>query len=135
MNDRADRDSHTPRHTRQTRLVDVGPEGQACIARAVVSVAGRGLSAEVAARYLAGAGVKTLRVGDEAAAAAATEVDPQVQIVIDPALAFAEAKGAGKGPSPETVLANAASGPRAVAEGALLALQALREALATRQRS
>ena len=68
------------RHTRQMRLAEVGPEGQARIARAVVDVPGTGLAAEVAARYLAGAGVACVRVQDPSAAAAARALDASVRV-------------------------------------------------------
>ena len=70
------------RHTRQIRLAGVGAEGQARIARAVVDVPGRGLAAEVAARYLAGAGVCCVRVHDAAVAMAARAVDASVRVEV-----------------------------------------------------
>lgn len=69
-----------PRHTRQSRLVEVGGAGQARIRASTLSVCTDGLAGEVHARYLAGAGVGTLRVHDEAAARAAREVDGAVRI-------------------------------------------------------
>ena len=113
------------RHTRQIRLADVGPEGQRRIARAVVDVPGQGLAAEVAARYLAGAGVAALRVQDGAVAAAARGVDSAVRITIDPAL-----PGADETAAAEALAHLADPAARAVAEGSLLALAALRLALA-----
>jgi hypothetical protein len=110
------------RHSRQSRLADVGASGQARIARAVATVPGRGLAAEVAARYLAGAGVAALRVKDEATAAAARAVDPAVRVEIDPALGEASLDGL-------EALADPAA--RAVAAGALQALHVLQAALAT----
>jgi molybdopterin/thiamine biosynthesis adenylyltransferase len=50
------------RFARQLALPQVGPAGQERFARARVAVVGRGLAAEVVARYLAGAGVGTLRL-------------------------------------------------------------------------
>jgi hypothetical protein len=108
------------RHSRQARLADVGPEGQKRIARAPGVVAGRGLQAEVAARYLAGAGVASVRVGDEATAAAARAVDPAVRVEIDGSLGAAPALDA-------TGIADPAC--RAVAGGAMQALDVLRAAL------
>lgn len=108
------------RHTRQVRLAEVGADGQGRIARASVDVHGRGLAAQVAARYLAGAGVARLRVGDEAVAAAARGIDGAVAVELDASLA---ARGA-EAPA-ELVDATA----RALGAGALLALRAIREAL------
>ena len=60
------------RYLRQIALPEIGPDGQQRIAAAVVAVAAESeddLIAEVAARYLAAAGVGTLRlVGGTAAA-------------------------------------------------------------------
>jgi hypothetical protein len=113
------------RHSRQSRLTDVGPEGQARIARTVAVVPGQGIAAEVAARYLAGAGVAVVRVSDEATAAAARAVDPGVRVEVEPELAA---------PVPDEVEVPAVltdPAARAVATGALLALRNLRAALAT----
>jgi hypothetical protein len=56
------------RFARQLALPEVGPAGQERLLRARVAVVGAGLAAETAARYLAAAGVGTLRlVGDEGA--------------------------------------------------------------------
>jgi molybdopterin/thiamine biosynthesis adenylyltransferase len=111
------------RHSRQSRLADVGPQGQARIARAVAVVPGQGIAAEVAARYLAGAGVAAVRVKDEATAAAVRAVDPGVRVEVDPGL----------GEAGDVAALAALSDPatRAVASGALLALRVLRAALAT----
>jgi|ERR1700722_12251375 hypothetical protein len=111
------------RHSRQSRLADVGPEGQKRIARAVAVVPGTGLAAAVAARYLAGAGVAVVRVKDEAAGAAARAVDPGVRVEIDPDL---------PGSAPEAELLQVLSDPsaRELAAGSLLALRVLRAALA-----
>jgi len=108
------------RHTRQIRLAGVGAEGQGRIARAEVAVPGLGLSAEVAARYLAGAGVARIRVQDGRAAAAARAVDPGVQVerVEGTGQAMAEAP---------TELEDPVA--RELAAGALHALSALRAAL------
>ncbi len=113
------------RHSRQSRLADVGAQGQARIARAVAVVPGQGIAAEVAARYLAGAGVAALRVRDEPTAAAARAVDPDVRVTVEPGLIS---------PAPDdattlAVLTDPAA--CAVASGALLALRLLRAALAT----
>jgi hypothetical protein len=114
------------RHTRQTRLIEVGSEGQAWIARAEIGIPGQGLAAEMAARYLAGAGVAALRVREEAAAAAARAVDSSVAVVIDPSLPQAP----GSTPLVNQLLDDPSA--RAAAEGALFALRALRDALASR---
>lgn len=112
------------RHSRQSRLADVGAQGQQRIARIVAAVPGTGLAADVAARYLAGAGVAAVRVKDEATAAAARAVDPGVRVEVVAALPDAL-----PGDERPQVLADPAA--RAVAAGALLALQVLRAALAT----
>jgi hypothetical protein len=70
------------RHGRQTRLAEVGAAGQARIVAATIDVPMDGLSGEVAARYLAGAGVGCVRVRSSAIAAAARSVDPAVRVEI-----------------------------------------------------
>ena len=71
------------RHDRQVRLVDVGAAGQERIAASTVEVRSDGLAGEVAARYLAGAGVGGLRVRDHALAAVASSIDPSVRVAIE----------------------------------------------------
>jgi hypothetical protein len=68
------------RHTRQSRLAEVGEEGQARLARAAIAVRGDGFAGAVEARYLAGAGVGIVRVAEAAHEAAARAVDPTVTI-------------------------------------------------------
>jgi molybdopterin/thiamine biosynthesis adenylyltransferase len=75
------------RHDRQARLAEVGAEGQARIARSVVLVPGEGFAADVAVRYLAGAGVARLRVGSGALAETALAVDPAVEVEVDDGIA------------------------------------------------
>jgi hypothetical protein len=70
------------RHQRQTRLAEVGDLGQARIARVRVDVCAAGLAGDVAARYLAGAGVCGLRVRSELIASAARAVDPAVEVTV-----------------------------------------------------
>jgi len=108
------------RHTRQVRLAEVGADGQGRIARAAVDVHGHGLAAHVAARYLAGAGVARLRVGDEAVAAAARGIDASVKLDVDASLAVDRADAPAEIADPTA---------RALAAGALAALRAIREAL------
>jgi hypothetical protein len=60
----------------------VGDLGQARIARARVDVCAGGLAADVAARYLAGAGVCGLRVRSAVIASAARAVDPAVEVTV-----------------------------------------------------
>ncbi len=74
------------RHGRQSRLAEVGAAGQARIARASFDVCLEGFAAQVAARYLAGAGVARLRVRDAATAEAARAVDPRVEVIVEPTL-------------------------------------------------
>jgi hypothetical protein len=109
------------RHTRQIRLPEIGDCGQALFAAGRVRVVGEGLAAEVAARYLAGAGVGTLCVDGERVARAARAVDPDVKT--EPAR---EAGAARAGPPFELVDGAA----REVAAGAWAALVALRRLLA-----
>jgi hypothetical protein len=72
----------SPRHTRQARLAEVGARGQERIARACAEVPFEGFAGEVAARYLAGAGVGALRVREPWLAAAARAVDPAVNVEV-----------------------------------------------------
>jgi hypothetical protein len=110
------------RHARQARLAGVGAEGQARIARACADVALTGFGAEVAARYLAGAGVGRIRVREAALAGAAREVDRSVDVEVRPEL---------DGPPPTTAPMRDPVA-RELAEGALAALAALRSALEPR---
>jgi hypothetical protein len=116
------------RHARQAKLADVGPAGQARIARAIVSVGLDGFAAEVAARYLAGAGVACVRLRDAALAGGARAIDPGVRVEVDPSLGVDTADAAGE---------TAAAGIRDPAaadfgRGARAALRALRAALEDR---
>jgi|HubBroStandDraft_6_1064221.scaffolds.fasta_scaffold1488533_2 hypothetical protein len=106
------------RHSRQTRLAEVGPVGQARIAAARVQVAGEGLASLVAVRYLAGAGVRAVRVRSDALAAVIARVDGSVGIEIDAGLAS-------EAPDDAFDLRDPAA--RDVASGARKALNALRE--------
>jgi hypothetical protein len=71
------------RHDRQARLAEVGAEGQERVAAATVEVRAGAFAAEVATRYLAGAGVGRLRVRDGALAAAAAAIDPAVSVEVE----------------------------------------------------
>lgn len=122
------------RHTRQSRLVEVGPAGQARLAAASVTVPGSGLAASVAARYLAGAGVGRLRVDDEAAKRAALAVDPAVTVdgaapAPAPTPALAPTPTPTPAPTPDALGLEDPSA-RAVGEGAFAALRALSAILA-----
>jgi hypothetical protein len=108
------------RHARQSRLAGVGAEGQARIEAASVDVPLRGFAGEVAARYLAGAGVGSLRVPDEAVGRAARAIDARVRVVVEPSLA------AGAVPVPAGFEDRAAAD---LAAGALHALRALNACL------
>ncbi len=110
------------RHARQVLLADVGPTGQRRIAGAIADVRSVGLAGEVAARYLAGAGVGLLRVREPALVAAAAEVDPSVRAEL-----VAELAEGAPAPSPPGGFHDAAAGD--VARGALEALALLRRAL------
>ena len=74
------------RHDRQRRLAEVGEPGQARIRGATVDVCLGGAAGEVAARYLAGAGVGRLRVRDARVGEAAKAVDPAVAVEVVPEL-------------------------------------------------
>jgi hypothetical protein len=108
------------RHARQARLAGVGVDGQARIARACVDVSLHGFAADVAARYLAGAGVACVRVRAEDLAGGARGIDGGVRVEVDPALE--------EEASPEVFVLE---DPTAIelARGALFALRALRAAL------
>jgi hypothetical protein len=80
------------RHGRQAKLEEVGALGQARIARAEVDVRLDGSAADVAARYLAGAGVAAVRVRDAKLAEAARALAPGVKVRVEPVLAV-EAEG------------------------------------------
>lgn len=68
--------------SRQSRLAEIGPEGQALIASSTADVQLDRVSATVCARYLAGCGVGTLRVRDARLAAVAREARSSVTVVI-----------------------------------------------------
>lgn len=113
------------RHTRQSRLAEVGSERQKKLGSSEARVRACGFAGEIEARYLAGAGVGTLLVGDTGQARAALAVDPSVRAKKaeisrddDPVTALPQILGA---------LDPAA---RDVAEGAYRALQTLRKLLA-----
>jgi hypothetical protein len=111
------------RHTRQVRLVEVGEEGQARLGRATVAVRGGGAAGVLEARYLAGAGLGTIRVADEAQARAVSEMDGSIRVE----------RGA-PAPPPEPTPLDALEGLDAsaldVARGAWRALDTLRRVIA-----
>jgi hypothetical protein len=107
------------RYARQTKLAGVGESGQLRIANARVDVPLDGLAGEVAARYLAGAGVGHLCVRDSRIAAAARAVDPTVSVEVT-----ASSPLASVGASP---LRDPSA--QAVERGARFALDALRAAI------
>ena len=74
------------RHARQAKLAEIGEAVQTRLAGASASVPGSDLAAEIAARYLAGAGVGHLRVSRASLRAAARAVDPTVDVNVDPSL-------------------------------------------------
>jgi hypothetical protein len=115
------------RHSRQTRLREIGESGQAKIAAASVEVRGSGVAAEVEARYLAGAGVRELRVGDARVASSAQAIDASLAVVVDASLA-SNADDARDGALSAFGIRDASA--RAVATGAHRALVSLRRALA-----
>jgi hypothetical protein len=107
------------RHGRQSRLAEVGPAGQARLGGARVDVRLAGLAAEVAVRYLAGAGVGHLRVPEASLAGAARAVDPEVTAEVDRGLM----------PQPADGFDLRDPAARDVAAGAAAALAAVRVAL------
>jgi hypothetical protein len=109
------------RHHRQTRLREIGEEGQRRIGAATAVVASRGASSMVEARYLAGAGFARVVVVDAASEGAARAVDPDVVVERRHVDASPEAFPL------ERELADPSA--RAVAEGAYRALCAVKAAL------
>jgi hypothetical protein len=75
------------RHARQARLAEIGAAGQARIERAVIDLRLDGFAAEVAVRYLAGAGVACVRVCDAVLAEGGRGIAPGLRVEVDPALA------------------------------------------------
>ncbi|HEY1697425.1 MAG TPA: hypothetical protein VGG39_34925 [Polyangiaceae bacterium] len=112
------------RHGRQSRLAGIGAEGQARIGRTSVEVRLGGLAGEVAARYLAGAGVGGLTVPSEAVAAAARAVDGRVPVEVDGGATSSPVHGPAHA---SEVLEDAAAAE--VLEGARFALRAIKRAL------
>jgi hypothetical protein len=107
------------RHDRQQRVAGVGPAGQARIASASFEVRLRGAAADVATRYLAGAGAASVTVSDRGLAEVAASIDPRVRVHVNPGLRDDAAAGYDlRDPS-----------AREVARGARAALGALRAAL------
>jgi hypothetical protein len=115
------------RHARQVRLAEVGEAGQARLAAATVDVRLVGAAGEIAARYLAGAGIGRLRVKDPRVAQAATAVDPAAVVETVPAFAPFDGDPQPSALAPELDLEGAAT--RDLAQGALAALAVLREIL------
>ena len=108
------------RYVRQAQLAEVGVAGQARIARTFVEVRLEGAAADVAARYLGGAGVAGVRVRDSAIAEWARAIAPALTVDVDPTLAI-EVEGDSFG------LRDPAC--RELARGASAALRALRAAI------
>ena len=114
--------ARSTRHARQASLVEIGEAGQAKIAAASVDVLGSDLTAEIEARYLAGAGVRALRVRDASLAAVVHAIDPEIDVTVDASMGEASTSVA------PFDLRDASA--RAVAVGAHRALVALRKMLA-----
>ncbi len=124
-----------PRTVRQRLVPEIGEEGQARITAGTALVVATGLSGEVEAHYLAGAGFGLVRTSTHAATRAVLETNPTVAIATD-----ADPLGDPKaGPVPSTVFADQplsdalgalCSDPsaRAVAQGAARALRQVRVA-------
>jgi molybdopterin/thiamine biosynthesis adenylyltransferase len=109
------------RHSRQTRLREIGEGGQRRIGAATAIVASTGFAAEIEARYLAGAGFGRVVVADAASSAAARAIDPSVVVEQRDAVEAAVAA-----PFAAEIADPSA---RAVAEGAWRALAAIRAAV------
>ena len=112
------------RYTRQVRLADVGPSGQARLEGLRAHVSGSDLSSRVEALYLAGAGVAVVTVEAEGIAEAVRGIQPGIGVEV----AGASAR-AGAGMRTGESLGELHSGAAEVAEGALRALFAIRGAL------
>ena len=110
------------RHSRQTRLDEIGEAGQARIEAASAVVRGDGLASILTARYLAGAGVRTIACASDGAANAARSVDSTVHIAIAFPSDDAEA--------PDFELRDESA--REVARGAWRALDVVRRAIELR---
>jgi hypothetical protein len=108
------------RHARQAKLREVGAAGQARITLARVDVRLDGLAGDVAACYVAGAGVGCVRVRDERVAAIVRAIDPAVCAEVDSTLSADEPASAFDLREPTA---------RAIAQGAHAALLALRAVL------
>jgi hypothetical protein len=108
------------RHGRQIALTEIGVAGQARIEASHASVRLEGPAADVAVRYLAGAGVRRLLVREARLVAIAQAVDESVVVDVDPGLPL-EAGGNVLGLSDDASLE--------LARGAYGALVALRTAI------
>jgi hypothetical protein len=115
------------RHGRQSRLAEIGAEGQGRIAAATAEVRSVGLAGEVATRYLAGAGFGALRVRDASLAPVAAAVDPAVKVEV------VEAPPELASPSPDPFFRDPAAA--ALARGAREALREIQRALSTPSKS
>lgn len=116
------------RYGRQIRLAEVGLAGQARISAARIDVPMVGLAGDVAARYLAGAGVGFLHVRSPAVAAAATAIDPGVHVEIED-ISDDRSHHAPASMSDESAFNFRDPVAREVARGARFALRALRAVL------
>lgn len=72
-----------PRTVRQRLVPEIGEEGQARITAGTALVVATGLSGEVEAHYLAGAGFGLVRTSTHAATRAVLETNPTVAIATD----------------------------------------------------
>lgn len=72
-----------PRTVRQRLVPEIGDEGQAHIDAATAIVTAPGLTGEVEAHYLAGAGFGCIRTATSSASRAARETNPKVTISAD----------------------------------------------------
>ncbi len=112
------------RHDRQRILPEIGEVGQARLASGRATVDGVGVSGEIEALYLAGAGVGRIVVTNAATADAARAIDPEARVDVDP---HARSTRDHEAQAPFTVRDGAA---RDVALGAWRALDTIRRLLA-----
>jgi hypothetical protein len=121
------------RHARQICLIEVGLAGQARLASACAEVRLGSFAGQVAALYLAGAGMGRIRVRDTALAGAVRALDSDARVEVIPELEPRE--DGTSAASPERGLHRVEAfdlvdpAARELAAGALEALRAIRTAL------
>ena len=132
-----ERASGSPRrYARQARLAGVGAAGIERLRSATFAVPGHGLRAEVAARYLAGAGAGALLIADEATALDVVRLNGDVRVGVTGVTGATGVAGTADGPRDELAGTADAARPaiadptaRAALDGAWDALEQIRRAL------